>query len=1339
TTDVAAQEAQVHQESAETAVHFDAVAPAASDATSEGEPARREVAFVDTSLDDYQTIVDSLADGIEIHLVDPTTAGMSAMADVLADQCDIDAIHIFSHGNTGQIRVGTDQLDEGLVVEYAEQLQVIGRALSAEGDILLYGCNVATDGNGEAFVRAVAEVTGADVTASDDVTGAASYGGDWELEFAQGLIEAEIAVDAVKIAEYEGVLFTANDGATYNYTYYGSISNGDKDNYARGAGYLNDLYTLSGVSNGTSVTLYMQNNGLSDPYLQITNSSGDVVVYDDDGGYGDNGYDAKLTFNWDSSYTIRATTYSSTLRGDYILCSTHGPILLKPDTAPYFTSSAVTLSITDTSAYDSIGVSTGTITAQDGEGDAMNFSGGGTNSYGTLLINSGGGYTWSPNVSYINSLSSNASTSYTVTVSDGYNSIDQTFTVDISATNDLPVGSNDSISLNEDGSRTLELTDFGSFSDAEGSSVTSVKITTLETAGALQYNNGSTWGDVTPNQVITATDISAGKLRFVPSPDGNGAPYATVGYQVCDAGGAYSSSSYTLTVSVASVNDEPSFTVGGDQLVNEDAGAKSISGWATGISAGASNESSQTLTFTTNNSNNSLFSVQPTVSSNGTLSYTSAANAYGSATVSVYLSDNGGTANGGDNTSPTQTFTITVDPVNDSPLFTGNGALSAVNEDVVSPSGATVDSLFNSLFSDNDPTDTLPGVAITADASNSGQGMWQYSTDGSNWYAIGSVSTTSGLMLSSASELRFVPAADYNGTPGALSVHAVDSSNSVLFTSGAARETFDTTADGVDSAVSDSAVSLSTSITSVDDPTQLNLGSAGSFVEDGGAVAVAPNLTMTDVDDFSLGTVKVSISSDTLQSGDILAFTNDSSTMGNIAASYNATAGVLTLTSVSSSATVGQWQAALQVVTFNTPSQDPDTTARKIDFVLGDAVSLSFDADGDGTDENHYYKYVSGSFTWNQAESLAEGSTFNGLTGYLATVTSAEENLFLTEKMQADAWVGGSDRASEGTWKWVGGPEDGDTLVYGNWTSGEPNDHGSGEDALQFYYGQRNGDGSQWNDLPDNSSTLAYLVEYDDGWNSLNDGNSSFSATTSLSVTAVNDAPVFSSDGSLAAVNEDTTDPAGATVSSLFNSRFTDPDNASSPYDTLAGIVVTADASNSGQGVWQYSTDGGSNWYAIGSVSTTSGLMLSSSAELRFLPALNYNGTPDALSVHAVDSTYTASFTSGENPETFDTTADGADSAVSASAVSLNTSITAVNDPPVVSADPASVTLVEAGGVVNGTAGVNSSTIQLNKSYVDGMPSFDTAWLLGQGWTTVDGGANYSKVGTYGTATLTIS
>jgi large repetitive protein len=164
-----------------------------------------------------------------------------------------------------------------------------------------------------------------------------------------------------------------------------------------------------------------------------------------------------------------------------------------------------------------------------------------------------------------------------------------------------------------------------------------------------------------------------GTLSFTPAANAFGT--ATVTARLQDSGGTANggvdtSAPLTFVIVVLPVNQAPSFTAGPTETVLEDAGAQSFAGWATGISAGPPNESTQTVNFmVTNNTNPALFSVAPTVSANGTLTFTPAANANGTATITLQIHDSGGTANGGVDTSATQTFVINVTAVNDAPTF----------------------------------------------------------------------------------------------------------------------------------------------------------------------------------------------------------------------------------------------------------------------------------------------------------------------------------------------------------------------------------------------------------------------------------------------------------------------------------------------------------------------------------------------------------------------------------------------------------------------------------------------------------------------------------------------
>jgi hypothetical protein len=131
---------------------------------------------------------------------------------------------------------------------------------------------------------------------------------------------------------------------------------------------------------------------------------------------------------------------------------------------------------------------------------------------------------------------------------------------------------------------------------------------------------------------------------------------------------------------------------------------------------------------------------------------------------------------------------------------------------------------------------------------------------------------------------------------------------------------------------------------------------------------------------------------------------------------------------------------------------------------------------------NHYYEYVLPDddgilgVSWDVARSRALAASHMGYLGYLATITSAAEQSFIYNTITSSrAWIGGSDAASEGTWKWMDGPEAGDTLIYTAWAPGEPNNSGN-EDYLIFGWNS-NGVAGGWNDLP-SSSIYGYIVEY---------------------------------------------------------------------------------------------------------------------------------------------------------------------------------------------------------------------------------------------------------------------
>lgn len=128
---------------------------------------------------------------------------------------------------------------------------------------------------------------------------------------------------------------------------------------------------------------------------------------------------------------------------------------------------------------------------------------------------------------------------------------------------------------------------------------------------------------------------------------------------------------------------------------------------------------------------------------------------------------------------------------------------------------------------------------------------------------------------------------------------------------------------------------------------------------------------------------------------------------------------------------------------------------------------------------DHYYLFVETNVTWDAAFAAAQGMTFLGMTGYLATVTSEAENRFasVTAAGGVLAWLGASDDGTEGSFTWRDGPEVGQALTYTNWNPGEPNNCCGGENYLQTNFGGVMG----WNDHggPGNAGQAnGYLVEF---------------------------------------------------------------------------------------------------------------------------------------------------------------------------------------------------------------------------------------------------------------------
>ena len=174
----------------------------------------RQIVFLDTGVIDGELLLSDLLRNTDtattqVYLIDSSSDGVEQISSVLDSHQDLDAVHIISHGTAGQVQLGSGTLSSTNVESYTNQLNLWGRALAESGDILIYGCDLANDSEGQALVDVISSMTRADVAASVDQTGSTEQGGDWELEYQRGDVET-VALASSLAQDWSGTLALIN-------------------------------------------------------------------------------------------------------------------------------------------------------------------------------------------------------------------------------------------------------------------------------------------------------------------------------------------------------------------------------------------------------------------------------------------------------------------------------------------------------------------------------------------------------------------------------------------------------------------------------------------------------------------------------------------------------------------------------------------------------------------------------------------------------------------------------------------------------------------------------------------------------------------------------------------------------------------------------------------------------------------------------------------------------------------------------------------------------------------------------------------------------------------------
>ncbi|MDX2215702.1 MAG: DUF4347 domain-containing protein [Oculatellaceae cyanobacterium bins.114] len=181
----------------------------------------RQLAFIDTGVQDYRYLAISINPEIHVVILDPQQNSIEQITAELAKHTNLTAIHLVCHGAPGHLQLGTTPLHVDNLHTYRSQFQQWRYALAEHANLLLYGCNVASGQQGQAFVQALSCLTGAAIAASSTPIGNTTQGGDWNLDVQTGEIHTPLAFSTSVQAAYKGVLVdirVTGSGDTINAT-----------------------------------------------------------------------------------------------------------------------------------------------------------------------------------------------------------------------------------------------------------------------------------------------------------------------------------------------------------------------------------------------------------------------------------------------------------------------------------------------------------------------------------------------------------------------------------------------------------------------------------------------------------------------------------------------------------------------------------------------------------------------------------------------------------------------------------------------------------------------------------------------------------------------------------------------------------------------------------------------------------------------------------------------------------------------------------------------------------------------------------------------------------------
>ena len=166
----------------------------------------RGLVFIDPNISDYEQLIAGVKPDLDVVVIDDQVDGISQITQALISRRGLSSLHIVTHGAAGKLWLGDGLVSSSTLNQSREALQSWAAALAPDADILLYGCHVAAEDVGERFVQLLSLLTGANVAASNTLTGSVALGGNWELEVKIGQVETPLAFEAETMKAYNAVL-----------------------------------------------------------------------------------------------------------------------------------------------------------------------------------------------------------------------------------------------------------------------------------------------------------------------------------------------------------------------------------------------------------------------------------------------------------------------------------------------------------------------------------------------------------------------------------------------------------------------------------------------------------------------------------------------------------------------------------------------------------------------------------------------------------------------------------------------------------------------------------------------------------------------------------------------------------------------------------------------------------------------------------------------------------------------------------------------------------------------------------------------------------------------------